>query len=609
MKIDFLSLYKFIAQYGLPFFTAFALSLVFTPIARRLAVRYKFVVYPKQDRWRKRVVATLGGIAIFGAFLVSYLTFGSRDLTFIGFIVGALGIFWLGLVDDIFNIKPDTKLIGQIIIASIVTMFGIRFEIASNQMVNVPLTILWIVGIINAFNLLDNMDGLCAGVASISALILWIYAVMNNNRQLMILELAVLGSTLGFLRYNSNPAKIFMGDCGSMFLGYALSIAALTGAVKEKASLLVTMAIPVLILAVPIFDTIFVTLTRALNNRPISQGGKDHTSHRLVALGLSEKKAVLLLYVISGACGLFALMYGKLKVIHIFILLAVLFIGIFIFGIFLGTEVKVYSEQDLNNAKNRKRLNGNIIFNGFIYNKRRIVEVILDFIIISVAYCFAFLLRFEGVLFDLHARLILESLPIVLVIKFLMFYLFGLYRGVWRYIGLYDIIAIFKAASLSSVLLVFTLFFLYKFENYSRTIFIIDWLITLISISGIRILFRIYKEFFVNIRMGGRRALIFGAGDAGELTLREIRQNRSLDCKPIGFVDDDDDKLHRIIHGIRVLGRGSDLEKLIYKHKIEEVLVAIPASNKTAVEQICEVCNKTRVVFREVSKILQTKKG
>jgi len=607
MEKYLLGSYSFFLQYGLPFSLALVLALIFTPIVRKLAVKYRLVVFPKQDRWRKRVIASLGGVAIFGGFLIPYLIFSPHNLKSTGFIFGLLGIFWLGLIDDIVHIKPDTKLIGQIIIACIVVMFGIGFSVAP-PIINILLTIFWIVAIVNAFNLLDNMDGLCAGVASISALMLCIHSIMNNNMQLAVLSLIILGASMGFLKYNFNPAKIFMGDCGSMSLGYILATGALMGTTKEKSGLLITMAIPALVLAVPIFDTLFVTLTRTINNRPISQGGRDHTSHRLVTLGLSERNAVLLLYAISAVCGLSALFYTKLHLLQMSILLIVLFVALFVFGIFLGTEVKVYPASYLGDIRNKKKLNGKIIFNGFVYNKRRIVEVILDLIIISSSYAAAFLLRFEGILFPLSVSLMLESLPIILITKLLMFYFLGLYRGVWRYIGLYDVIAIFKAASLGSILSVFALVFLFRFEHYSRTIFVIDWLITLVAVSGVRILFRFYKEFFANIRLGGKRVLIFGAGDSGELTLREVRQNRTLGYKAIGFVDDDGAKLDRVIHGVRVLGKGDNLEKLIYKHKIDELLVAIPLSSKKRLAEAYEICNRTNISFREVSKIIQVKK-
>ncbi|MCM8782057.1 MAG: undecaprenyl/decaprenyl-phosphate alpha-N-acetylglucosaminyl 1-phosphate transferase [Candidatus Omnitrophica bacterium] len=203
---------SFFFKYGLPFSLALSLSLILTPIIRKFAVKHKFVSFPKKDRWRKRLVASLGGVAIFIAFLLPYLIFGTSNLMFLGFVFGALGIFWLGVMDDIKHIKPDTKLIGQIIIACIVTMFGIGFNVSSMSLINIPLTIFWMVGITNAFNLLDNMDGLCAGIAAISSFVLGIYSVMNRNVHLTVLSLILFGATLGFLKYNFNPAKIIMGN-------------------------------------------------------------------------------------------------------------------------------------------------------------------------------------------------------------------------------------------------------------------------------------------------------------------------------------------------------------------------------------------------------------
>lgn len=593
---------------GSSFLLSLALSLICTPLVRRLALKYKFVSFPKQDRWRSRVVATLGGIAIFVSTVIACAIFARRDLRFAGYLFGALGIFWLGLVDDIVTIKPDTKLIGQIIVACIVIMFGIRFNVTANALINIPLTVFWIVGIINAFNLLDNMDGLCAGIASISAMMLAVHSAINDNGQVIVLSLALIGSTLGFLRYNFNPAKIFMGDCGSMFLGYTLAVSALMGSPKEKSSLFMTILLPAMVLIVPIFDTTFVALNRMFHSKPVSQGGRDHTSHRLVSLGLSERNAVLFLYLVSFACGLGGLLYNRLNFLHLSILSAILLTGLVMLGIFLGTEVKVYNEADLKETKIKKQLNGKIVFNGFIYNKKRIVEVILDFILIAISYISAFILRFEGVLFGINIQLILESLPVVLIIKILTFYYFGLYRGVWRYVGLYDLIAIFKATLLSSVFSIVVLVFFFRFKYFSRTVFVIDWLLTLVSISGARLIFRLYMEFFANLRFGGKRVLIFGAGDRGELALREIRHNASLGYKAIGFVDDDKEKLNRLIHGVKVLGSTADLEKLIRVCKIDEVLVAIPVSDKKKCSEIYGICTGANIAFRQVSKIIQSKK-
>lgn len=594
-------------NYILAFFISFIITFIATPIVRAFSIRNRIVSYPKKDRWRKRVVATLGGVSIFTSTTIVFLLFSKFDISFLGFLIGGMLIFCLGLTDDIIHIKPDTKLIGQIIVACFVIMFGVAFNITSNPLINLLFTILWIVGIINSFNLLDNMDGLCVGITAISSAMLAIHSLMNANTQLLLFSIAILGACLGFLRFNFTPAKIFMGDCGSMFLGYNLAMIALFGAAKEKSGLLMTLALPSMFLAVPIFDTLLVTLSRTMNNRPISKGGRDHISHRLVALGMSEKTAVIFLYIVSGICGLLAVTYEKMNIIINAIIITILAVSLLVFGIFLGSEVQVYSESELERLRRYKRLNGKVILNGFVYNKKRILEVILDFILITISYVASYLLRYEGMLSDTTISLILQSLPILLILKFFMFYFFGLYRGVWCYIGLYDLVAIFKATTASTVLSIVVILFLFRFKDYSRTVFIIDWFITFVFISGVRILFRIYKEFFANIRLTGKRILIFGAGDAGELALREIRQNRALGYKPVGFVDDDESKQNRVIHGIKVLGRGDELEKLIYKYKVDEVLIAIPSSKTSRLKDIQHICSKVNIPFGEISKIIPEK--
>ncbi|MEI8175732.1 MAG: hypothetical protein WCG78_02570 [Candidatus Omnitrophota bacterium] len=597
------------ARYLIPFLVSLGLTLALTPLVRRFAVKYKFVAYPKQDRWRMRVVATLGGVAIFVSFLVSYILFGRLTFASLGFLFGVFGIFWIGLIDDLVHIKPDTKLIGQIIIACVTIMFGLRFNITASPLINIPLTIIWIVAIINAFNLLDNMDGLSAGVAAISSLILFVHALISHNAQLAVLSVALLGATLGFLRYNFNPAKIFMGDCGSMFLGYILATAALSDTGSAKSGLLITMAVPALVLAVPIFDTVFVTLMRTLHHRPISQGGKDHTSHRLVTLGFSERSAVLFLYLVSALCGAAALLYPRIPFAYSFVLTAALSIGLFIFGVFLGTEVKVYSTDEADDPVNKKRLAGQFLIDGFVYNKRRIVEVFIDAAIVASAYILAFVLRFGAAAFGVNMPLILESLPLMLTIKLVAFYGFGLYRGVWRYIGLYDVIAIAKATLVGSAAAVIALLYLFRFGNYSRTVFVIDGLLTFMAICGVRVLFRLYREFFANIGSSGRRVLIFGAGDAGELVLRELRQNRALAYKPVGFVDDDEQKVDRVIHGVRVLGRTRDIERLVEKFRIEEILITIPLARSRKGCDVRGVCDRLNISYSEVSKIIPARPG
>lgn len=322
---------------------ALALSLVFTPLVITLAHRFGIVAKPSQLRWHKKPTALLGGIGIYCAFLIPVLLFVRLDSNVCGLLLAATLMCALGLIDDIMQIKPHLKLMVQICISCLVMAFGISFEIVPIPWIMLPLTIFWIVGITNAFNLLDNMDGLSCGIAFIACTFLFASSFFQGMYTVALLCVILAASCLGFLRYNFNPARIFMGDCGSQFLGVTIAILAMNTA-GHVSNVVVTLAIPVLILGVPIFDTTFVTLMRKFKGQPISQGGKDHTSHRLVLLGLSERKTVLLLYAISILLGALALLYAKMNILVVSILAALAVIIVFFFGVFLG-ETKTYSER------------------------------------------------------------------------------------------------------------------------------------------------------------------------------------------------------------------------------------------------------------------------
>ncbi len=586
--------------YLIPFFTAFAISILLTPVIKRIAVIKGQVAKPKGDRWHKKETALFGGIAIFISFIIPYAIFVKPDIEAIGIILCGTIIFVFGLFDDMRHIKPHTKLIGQIIIASLLVSFGVSIKIIPYQVISMPLTILWIVAIVNAFNLLDNMDGLSAGIAAIVSSILFLCAFLSGNILLAFPALILTGSLLGFLRYNFNPAKIFMGDCGSMFIGFMLAAITLQGSWKESTHLVMILAIPVLVLAVPIFDTVFVTLMRGMSSHKIFEGGKDHISHRMVVLGLSEKNTVLVLYFI----GVF---FGSISVASMFVsqlvtlmLVLVASVSLIYFAIFLG-KVKVYDDDK---AKGLKKKNGNVILNSVLMHKRRILEVFVDFILICVAYISAYLLRFEGILSHGNQELIVKSLPIVLIIKYVVFFKFGLYRGIWRYVSVPDLIDIFKAVLTASIFSAASILFVWRFHGFSRAVFVIDWLLLFILISGARILERIYKEIFDQASLKGKNVLIYGAGDAGEIVLREIKNNKVLGYKPVGFLDDDEEKMDRRIHGISVLGSRDDISRVVKHKEINELIIAIPDLPKDIFEDVAGLCRSLDVVCKKMQDIL-----
>ncbi|MDD4894831.1 MAG: hypothetical protein PHW54_05915, partial [Candidatus Omnitrophica bacterium] len=439
-------------------------------------------------------------------------------------------------------------------------------------------------------------------IAAISSLMIFFSSHIFGNPILGIFSLVLAGAALGFLPYNLNPAKIFMGDSGSMFLGYSLAVISISGATRHISNLFATMLIPVFILSVPIFDTIFVMIMRKLRGKKIFEGGIDHTSHSLVALGLSPRKTVFVLYIISISFGLIALSYSRLDIFLISAIAFLAAVAFLFFGVFLS-ETSAYDGES-NHKKWHDLKNNKTILNSILLYKRRIVEVILDLIFICLAYYAAYFLRFEGQSLSANVQLIEKTLVWVILIKISVFYLFGLYRGVWKYISISDLITVFKAVTLGSAFLIISFTLLFRFQGFSRAVFFLDWLILLFLVSGSRILFRVLGELFSRVvHKEDKNILIFGAGDAGEMVIREIKRNKSLNYNPVGFIDDNPSKLGYKIQGISVLGSREQIENLVRTQNIEEVIIAIPSLDAHTFSDIARICRDCGVSYRKIKGI------
>jgi UDP-GlcNAc:undecaprenyl-phosphate/decaprenyl-phosphate GlcNAc-1-phosphate transferase len=383
----------------IPFLGSFLLCLGLTPIVRGFAIRTGRIAVPKDTRWHKKETALLGGAAIFASMVTAWFTgsllLGWEDFggPYLPVILCASGMFALGLGDDLVNMDPQHKLAGQIVLASIVIYFGFQLEWTPYKPVNLFLSILWIVGITNAFNLLDNMDGLSAGVAFIAGLFIFLLHFLgaDTSGPALLLIVTYLGALLGFLIYNSNPASIFMGDAGSLFIGFLMACLTIVSGRDQAmggsvAPLLSVIAIPILIVFIPILDTGFVSVMRKLFSRPISQGGKDHSSHRMVAIGLSERKAVLILYGFSVTSGFMALGLRYMQLGPALLLTVLYLLLVTFFWVYLA-RVKVYAEESIISNGKAGVLTPILVK---ITYKRRLFEVFLDFI-----------LDFDGLLYGL----------------------------------------------------------------------------------------------------------------------------------------------------------------------------------------------------------------
>ncbi len=296
---------------------AAAISLISTPLVRSLAFRVKAVDIPKDGRrMHDHPIPRMGGLAIFLGFILSVVLFLPLDEQLRGMLLGSVVIVILGVFDDIFALPAMPKFLVQIGAALIAVETGSRIDFLSNFNIfspepfwelgwlSVPISVLWVVGITNAVNLIDGLDGLACGVSTISSMTFLVIALIVSEPDVAILTAALAGACIGFLPYNMNPAKIFMGDTGSTFLGFILACTSIQGLFKFYA--VISFAVPFLMLGLPIFDTAFAIFRRLARGQSPMHPDRGHIHHRLIDMGFSQKQAVAMLYIISAILGLSA---------------------------------------------------------------------------------------------------------------------------------------------------------------------------------------------------------------------------------------------------------------------------------------------------------------
>ncbi|MFL0267193.1 glycosyltransferase family 4 protein [Candidatus Clostridium radicumherbarum] len=309
------------------------ISLLATPLVKKLAVKIGAIDVPKDERRvHKKPIPLLGGLAIYIAFIITIiLKKGSLETSELGIILGSTIIVIGGVIDDIKNLKPLVKLSFQIAAALCLIASGVSITILTNPFggingliyiswLYIPFTVIWVVGITNALNLIDGLDGLAAGVALISTITIFIIAIIHNRSEAAILTSVLGGAIIGFLPYNFNPATIFMGDTGAQLLGFLLAAISMEGTIKSATAFAIS--VPILAIGLPIYDTIFAMIRRKVNGKPISQADRGHLHHRLLDLGLSQRQAVIIMYLISAILGGIAIIAMQISTVRSYFLMA-----------------------------------------------------------------------------------------------------------------------------------------------------------------------------------------------------------------------------------------------------------------------------------------------
>jgi UDP-GlcNAc:undecaprenyl-phosphate GlcNAc-1-phosphate transferase len=552
------------------FVLTFLVSVTATAATIRIAQRNGWWVHPRADRWHRTPVAKFGGVSILLTFALAVVTFhGSRPLLTLALLTAAMGL--VGLVDDIVSLRPAWKFAGQFVITAIAVWQGIVYQLFHEPSLNYAFTFLWILGVTNALNLLDNMDGLAAGVSVVVAGSLLLIGHSSSPPAIGLLAMAA--SLLGFLVFNFHPAKIFMGDTGSLAIGFFLACCAVSEAGQVSAVFSIVF-VPGLVLFLPIFDTLLVSITRRMNGRAISAGARDHTSHRLVMLGLSERNAVLTLYFLSALSAVVAVLCKRAwsdigpGILALFLLLATAFW-------FYLAKIQLPEEW-------LSRTNAfTFLLPEFLHSiGKRGAMVLVDAALIILADFLGYLLRFDGVP---HRYLgsFLWAAVLLIAVKIPLFAIFSVYHRDWDIRGLRDIYPILKGSVIGSMLVVTAITYLTGFQDFSRAVFATEMILTVCLMGFVRSAARFFDD--VLPRQSSEAYLVVG-GPSAEFFYRYFEWHR-LHSNIVAFVTPSKNK-HAFLYGVPVVPLAR-MSVFLSKVTAVYVLPDCPDSARLTAMQLC----------------------
>ena len=568
---------------------AFAAGLVLVPAVRHLARRLHVVSAPNANRWHRHPTPLLGGVAIAIVVLAGGWTIQPTSAVALPLMCATL-IAGVGLFDDLHPLKSSTKLVCQIVVASIFVYAGHRLEWTSSLTIDTMLTLGWIVGITNALNLLDNMDGLASGVGVIACVSLLLTAgdVQTPSPESQLIAI-LLGALAAFLVYNVHPASIFMGDTGSLLTGVILASASVSQAQgSAPRELLSVVAAPVLVLFIPIFDTTLVVVSRLLSGRRPSEGGRDHSSHRMVAMGLSEPGAVGVLWVLAAVGGIIGVGVHRLELEFAGLVAAGFVVAMALFAAYLA-GVRVYEGTPPGETG---RLTPVVLE---FMHKRRVLEVLLDVALASVTFYCAHRLRFDQSDFERVFHSFVTSLPIIIACQIPVLLILDAYRGMWRYFGLMDAVVFGKSIALGTGAGATVVALLNGALPVPPAVYVIHAALLFIVMTGSRASFLLLTEFFRRRSAIHLRAVVFES-DAEEMATHRLALH-SGDYRVLGFFFDSPDQGPRSVVGYPRLGDYGTLLSFIAKGLTDVVIVSAHRLDEERLEELAGHCGVNGVAL------------
>lgn len=608
----------------------FVASFVGTRIVCAVTRRYGWVAQPKSDRWHTTPTALHGGVGIFLSFLVGSVLYlvavagGLVDDAALGelppgeflrrfyVLLGASAVvFAVGLIDDIFPMKPGVKLLGELAAVSLAIFFGIGHDLTPYPWFDILLSYLWFVGIINAVNLLDNMDGVSSGIVVIGALGVALLGWIGYTSYLPVsfyLALLLAAASFGFWLNNKPPARIFMGDSGSLVLGFVFASITIPSAfnayyVPEIENYIwdkvLQLLVAVTLAAIPILDTTLVTITRLMRGQSPSIGGKDHSTHRLAHSGLTQWQTLTILYGLSSICVLIALFMVKFPSMGFLVFGGVLVI-ISILAVYLATvriqvaPIKKEGWQQLVTS---------------VAYRVPLIKMVLDVVLIGLSLHLAYLLRFDFQLSHLMSQAMLQAMPVVVGCCLVANYGARVYEFSWRSASSRDVLHYAIAAVAGTILSLAAITLLTSFGvGYSRGAFVIFAILYFVFLSASRYSYRILDDLFLRMRMGQGNegkipVLIYGTDRNSKLLLDDIQHDteRWGSYRVIGLVDTTGGEFSKKVLGIPVQS-AKDWQQESFQ-SLPEVIVADEGVNNQQVMEFAKSIDE-HLRVRRFSRIL-----
>lgn len=614
-------------KYWLLGLTAVWLALLLTPATVALARQLGAVDEPDQRRVHSGRIPRLGGLAVFAAFVGALVLGLIADRLLVdvfwgnkwpwGWLLGgALVVVACGAADDVWTLGPVPKLCFQLLAGFMVLAAGRGIELVTNPLTGssvalgilaIPVTLLWVVGITNGFNLIDGLDGLAVGVALIASGTLFLVSLLGGRVEVALLAVTLAGALAGFLYYNFNPASVFLGDCGSLLVGYLLSVLSIQA--SQKGTTAIVILVPILALGLPIMDALLAMIRRLLRAlhvvRPderlneyrflvvgpaaLFRADRDHIHHRLLAMGLTHRRAVLLLYAVCLAFGALAFLAVSLRGAN-----TALMVGGVAAASYVGIRRLGYQEVEVLRRGTLLPLFELPVFS------RRVFHILADAGCVAIAYAAALMVTNLGGLQPVGRDYLLRSVIVFVTVKLAVFVATGMYQRSYRYTGAMDIIALLRAVMMAEAAAISAVVLVYGVPPHVVPALLLDLYFSASLVIGGRVSFKLLEV----IAQGHGEAaaapvLIYGSGSAGAALLREIEQNPQLGCRAIGFVDDSRAMQGRLVNGVPILGGADDLGELIPAHGIREIIVSTPKLGPDRMDQVTAICRALGVQLRQ----------